>query len=39
MNVDYAWVLLVAGYSDEINVVCEDYGLFLDSSFKLFFVG
>jgi hypothetical protein len=30
MDVDYAWVIFVDGYSYEVYVVGEDYGLVLD---------
>jgi hypothetical protein len=33
VDVDYAWVIFVNGYSDEVYVVCEDYGLVLDGGF------
>jgi hypothetical protein len=39
VNVDYAWMLFVDGYSEEIYVVREDYGLFFDGGFELLFVG
>jgi len=38
MNVDYAKVVFVEGYSYEVCVVGEDYGFVLYCSFELFFV-
>lgn len=38
VDVDYAWVFFVSGYSNEVYVVGEDYGLVLDGCFQLFFV-
>jgi hypothetical protein len=38
VDVDYAWVIFVNGYSNEVYVVGEDYGLVLDGCFQLFLV-
>jgi len=39
VDVDYAEVLFVNSYFEEVYVVCEDYGLFLDGGFELLLVG